>query len=110
MAKRIVPIRATPTCVGTALTSSFSLVAHPMEVDQGVPSVAAGTQPQKGTGPTLQSERARASRLDDMYVRRYAGARRAVQLDSPGSRHQPRHPMRCQDPIVAGATRRREGL
>src|SRR5262249_18565108 len=22
----------------------------------------------------------------------------------------PRHPMRCQDPIVAGATRRREGL
>jgi len=29
---------------------------------------------------------------------------------TPASHPPPRHPMRCQDPIVAGATRRREGL
>ena len=34
IAKRIVPIKATPTCVGIALTSSFSLGRPAVEVDQ----------------------------------------------------------------------------
>jgi hypothetical protein len=53
MAKRIVPIRVMPTCVGMALTSSFSLGRASDEVDQGVPSVAAGTHPKRYSADTL---------------------------------------------------------
>jgi hypothetical protein len=72
-AKRIVPIRVTPTCVGTALTSP----PHPTlgrasdEVDQGVPSIAAGRHPKRAPGRYLQSERARTSRLEGCLVRQF---------------------------------------
>jgi hypothetical protein len=82
MAKRIVPIRVIPTCVGMTLTSSFSLGRASDEVDQGVPSVAAGTHPKRVLGRHLKSERARATRPDGVYVRRRAGARRGLRLDS----------------------------
>jgi hypothetical protein len=70
MAKRIVPIRVIPTCVGMALTSSFSLGRASDEVDEGVPSVAAGTHPKRVLGRHLKSERARATRPDGVHVRR----------------------------------------
>jgi hypothetical protein len=40
--------------------------------------------------------------------RQFSPSGRSAKL--PGSRPQSRHPMRDQDPIVAGATRSREGL